>query len=183
MAGGILCFLDGTAPAPTGKPSKPDEVTEMINLGVRTWNKEIEDLERSWRVDHYIREFREAHGPELDHLQKPPSKKVLERYSKAFDDFQRWARKDGVQGLPIHAAVAAAYLCVLMLAEKPMREIKEVAAAIEYYHKVSELYFDTDFITVVLKNAAEYAALRKNSDEPKPNGHDAHPEGNKDNGS
>jgi len=61
--------------------------------------------------------------------------------------------------------------------------VEQTAAAIEYYHKVSEFYFDTDFITVVLKNAAEYAALRKNSDEPKPNGHDAHPEGNKDDGS
>src|SRR5262249_39931194 len=183
MANGLMAALDGTMEPLPHTPSPPDELTEMVQLGIRAWNKEIEDLERSWRVDHYIREFREAHGPELDRLQRPPNEKTLARYKAAFDAFQAWARKDNVHGLPVHAAVAAAYLAVLMLAEKPMREIKEAAAAIEYYHKVSEFYFDTDFITVVLKNAAEYAALRKNSDEPpKPNGHDAHPEGKKDNG-
>lgn len=183
MANGLMAALDGTMEPLPHVPSPPDELAEMVSLGIRAWNREIEEQERAWRVDHYIREFRASHGPEIDRLQKPLSKKVLERYSKAFDDFQRWARKDNVQGLPIHAAVAAAYLAVLMLAEKPMGEIREVAKAIEYYHRVSEFFFDSDFITVVLKNAAEYAALRKNSDEPpKPNGHDAPPEGNKDNG-
>src|SRR5262249_29201059 len=143
MANGLMAALDGTMEPLPHTPSPPDELTEMVQLGIRAWNKEIEDQERAWRVDHYIREFRASHGPELDRLQRPLNKKVLERYSKAFDDFQRWARKDNVQGLPVHAAVAAAYLAVLMLAEKPMREIKEAAAAIEYYHKFSEFSFDT----------------------------------------
>ncbi|HMF21161.1 MAG TPA: hypothetical protein VKG24_03450 [Pseudolabrys sp.] len=182
MANGLLAALDGTqSPLPRRAPDQPDELTEMVNLGVRTWNKEVEDLERSWRTNQYIREFRDYHGPELDRLQKPPSAKVLKRYEKAFDDFQRWARLDNMQGLPVHAAVVAAYLAVLMLAEKPMREIREAASAIEYYHKVSELFFDSDYVAITLKNAAEYAALNK-GDAPKPNGHDTRPEEGTDNG-
>src|SRR5262245_40766422 len=132
MANGLMAALDGTMEPLPHAPSPPDELTEMVQLGIRTWNKEIEDQERAWRVDHYIREFREWHGPALDRMQKPPSAKVLKRYENLFDDCQRWARNDGVGGLPVHAAVAAAYLSVLMLAEKPMHEIREAAKAIAY---------------------------------------------------
>ena len=75
-------------------------------------------------------------------------------------------------GLPIHAAVVASYLSVMSLAQRPIREIKEAAAAIEYYHRISELFFDSDYIAITLKKAAEYAALNK-GDKSKPNGHDA----------
>jgi len=183
MAGGIMAALDGTQEPFTPGPPKPDELTEMVQLGVKAWNKEIEDLERSWRVDAYIREFHNAHGPELERLRKPLSKEVLKRYSKAFADFQRWARNDGVDGFPIHACVAAAYLSVLMLAEKPLREIREAAKAIEHYHRISEHFFDSDYIAITLKKAAQYAAL-KQGDKSKANGHDnAHPEKETDNGS
>jgi len=171
MAGGIMAALDGTQEPFTPGPPKPDELTEMVQLGVKTWNKQIEDEERALKTEQYIRSFCDAHGPELDRLQKPPSEKALKQYAQAWNGFQRWANNDGLQGFP-HSAVVASYLSVLMLAQRPMREIKEAVRAIKYHYKVQQKFLDDDFITITLRHAAEHAALWK-GDGYKPNGNGA----------
>jgi hypothetical protein len=107
-------------------------------------------------------EFDEAFAAELEaaYATATPPEHTRKLYAKLFEQFRDWLRPDQVSALPAAGATVASYLIRLALDDTSFARIKNVAAAITWFHDVHGSYLDAAYI-----NAAFAIIAKLNSDD------------------
>src|SRR5260370_1303042 len=84
-----------------------------------------------------------------------PSKSKRQAYLEEFSQFVEWAQSYGLDFLPSNAHTVAAYLCALKRAGEPIKRIRRVAEAIQFYHDIEARYLDRVPITAAVNYCEE----------------------------
>ena len=127
-----------------------DPVHELIDEAVAARRIAVKNAERSrkeqafealWNEDE---EFAPALAVAV--AAATPSKSTCEAYRKLFEKFISWTRIDNLPALPSTGPIVGSYLEGIAASGVPLPQVKEVAAAIAWYHVAGQFYLDITYI-------------------------------------
>ena len=139
-----------------------DALDELMDEAISRRNDVALLSRRQQRELLVTQEFDEAFAEELAsaYAAATPPEHTRKLYGKLFEQFRDWLRPDQVSALPAAGATVASYLIRLALDDTSFARIKNVAAAIIWFHDVHGSYLDVAYI-----NAAFAVIAKLNSDD------------------
>jgi hypothetical protein len=125
-----------------------DAVLELIDEAISRRHDVALLSRRQQRELLVTQEFDDAFAEELATAYEAatPPEHTRKLYGKLFEQFRDWLRPDQVSALPAAGATVASYLVRLGLDDTPFARIKNVAAAITWFHDVHGSYLDTAYL-------------------------------------